>query len=113
MNSLLGEYRRHACDQGASMLEGEGDASNEAYDRLQDAFMSLIRAGRRDELFELYNDFDPWVQSWAAAHTLEIDEARALAKLEHLQNSENPHVSSCAKIAIEEWKNGALRFSPE
>ncbi len=112
MTSLLDEYRRHACDQGAAMLEGEGDASNSAYDRLQDALVSLIRAGRRHELFGLYDDLDPWVQSWAAAHTLEIDEARALAKLEQLQKSENPHVSSCAKFAIEEWKNGALRISP-
>ena len=112
MTSLLDEYRRHAVDQGAFMTEGDGDASNASYDRLQDAFVSLAREGKRRQLFNLYDDDDPWVQSWAAAHTLEIDEARALTKLEQLVNLGIPLVSSCAKHAIEEWKSGELRFLP-
>jgi hypothetical protein len=55
---------------------------------------------------------DPWVQSWAAAHTLELDETRALKKLEQLTNSQIPLISSCAKHAIEEWKSGQLKFFP-
>jgi hypothetical protein len=62
--------------------------------------------------FRFYDDVDPSVQCWPAAHTLEIDEARAWAKLEQLEKSGNPHVSMDAKYTIQEWKNGELRFLP-
>ena len=112
MISLLDEYRRHAAEHGVGISEGDADASNASYDRLHDAFISLAREGKRNDLFRLYSDVDPSVQCWAAAHTLEVDETRALAKLEQLENSENPHVSMDAKYTIQEWKNGALTFLP-
>ncbi len=112
MTSLLDEYRRHAADYGAHVIEGDADASNESYDRVQRAFISLVNEGKGNELFRLYDDSDPSVQCWAAAHTLEIDEARALAKLEQLEKSGIPHISTDAKYTIQEWKNGALRFLP-
>jgi hypothetical protein len=113
MTSILDEYRRHAFDQGAYMAEGDADASNTSYDRLQHAFRSLVRDGKRHELFRLYDDPEPWVQGWAAVHTLEIDETRALAKLEQLENAGIPHISTDAKYTIQEWKSGALRFLPQ
>ena len=112
MSSLLDDYRRHAADHGAYMIEGEADSSNESYDRLQEVFIALVRKGRRDELFRLYDDVDSSVQCWAAAHTLEVDETRALAKLAHLEKSGVPHVGMDAEYTIKEWKNGVLRFLP-
>jgi hypothetical protein len=112
MTSLLDEYRQHAADHGVHSLEGDADASNAAYDRLQNVFVSLAREGKRNELFRLYDDVDPSVQCWAASHTLEIDEARALAKLGQLEKSGIPLVSMVAEYTIKEWKNGELRFLP-
>jgi hypothetical protein len=112
MATLLDEYRRHAADHGAHMARGDADASNASYDRLQNAFLSLARKGNRDQLFVLYDDVDPFVQCWAAAHTLEIDEPRALQKLEQLEQAKIPHVSFDAKYTIQEWKSGELKFLP-
>jgi len=112
MTSSLDQYRRHAFDHGFHTAECNADAGSESYDHLQEAFATLVRDGRRNELFGLYDDADPSVQCWAAAHTLEVDEARALAKLEQLEKSEVPHVSMDAEYTIKEWKSGELRFLP-
>lgn len=112
MPSTLDEYRRHAADHGAHMVECDADATNASYDRLRDVFMSLAREGKRNELFALYNDMDLAVQGWAAVHTLEVDEARALAKLAELEASQQPEISSNAKYTIQEWKLGDLHFLP-
>jgi hypothetical protein len=112
MTTLLDDYRRYAVDHGKHTLEGDADATNTAYDHLQDVFAAILKAGMGKELFPLYNDPDPWVQSWAAAHTLEVDELQALAKLSELESAGIPHVSTSAKYTIEGWKNGELRFLP-
>ncbi len=49
--------------------------------------------GNRGELLSLYDDPNPAVQCWAAAHTLELDEAMALTKLEQLETPGIPVVS--------------------
>lgn len=110
--TLLDEYRRHASNHGAFTFEGDAEPSKASYDYLQREFLSLARAGRRLKLLKLYEDADPWVQPWPAAHTLEIDEVAALAKLEELSMRKIPLVSSDAKHTIEEWTSGNLHFLP-
>jgi hypothetical protein len=112
MSSLVDEYRRHAIDHGAYLTQDDADSSNVSYDRLQDAFHAIIKARGRRELFKLYDDVDESVQCWAAAHTLEVDEGRALAKLKQLEKSENPYIRIDAEYTSREWKNGALKFFP-
>ena len=112
MTLWLDEYRRHAANHGVHTMEGDAAKSNESYFRLQDAFIALVGEGKRNELFRLYDDVDPCVQVWAAAHTLEIDESRALAKLEQLEKSGIPHASFDAKYTIQEWTSGNLKFLP-
>lgn len=112
MTSLLDDYRQHAAAYGAHVIAGNADAGNESYDRVQRAFISLVDEGQGNELFRLYDDSDPSVQCWAAAHTLEIDEPTALAKLEELQKAGIPHISTDAKYTIVAWKKSELRFLP-
>jgi hypothetical protein len=112
MNARIDEYRRYAADHGRHTLDGDVDATNFAYDELQRVFVSIVRAGFASELFQLYDDRDPWVQSWAAAHSLEVDPERALDKLRQLETAGIPHVSTGAKYTIEGWNNGTLRFLP-
>ena len=47
-----------------------------------------------------------------AAHTLEVDEPRALAKIAELERSDNPHISMDAEYLRREWESGALKFFP-
>ena len=112
MESLLNQYRRHASDHKACTAEGDADRCNAAYGRLHDVFHALIRERKRNELFNLYEDTDPAVQLWAAVHTLEVDEARALDKLRQIEILGIPHVSTDVRYIIPEWKSGALRFFP-
>jgi hypothetical protein len=112
MTSTLEQYRRHATDHGLHMMSGDAEASNESHDRLLNTFGSLVRDGNRRELLTLYDDPNPSVQCWAAAHTLELDEAMALEKLEQLERSGIPIVSLNAEYTIKEWKNGNLKFIP-
>lgn len=113
MTSTLDEYRRYAADHGAHSMEGDADATNAAHDRLQEAFLSLARGGKRRELFKLYDDPDLAVQCWAAAHTLEVDEARALAKLAEIEKAKESFSSMDAEYTIKEWKLGVLHFLPQ
>ena len=112
MTSLIDEYRRFAAAHSACTIEGDADGINAAHDQVQRTVRSLVSQGKGDQLFQLYDDIDPSVQCWAAAHTLEIDETRALAKLEQLEKAGIPHISTDAKYTSQEWKSGALRFLP-
>jgi hypothetical protein len=60
MDALLDDYRRYAVEHGKHTLEGDAEATNAAYDHLQDAFVALVRAGEGEKLFGLYDDSDPW-----------------------------------------------------
>ena len=105
MTSLLDDYRRHAADHGAYMIEGEADASNESYDRLQEVFVALARDGLRNDLFRLYDDSDPgcnvgqqgirW-KSMRRGHW----RTRSLRKQEFLKRQHG------RKYTIQEWKSG-------
>ena len=110
--SLLDKYRRHAVDHGLHTVEGDADAISDSYDRLQRVFISLVHEGTGNDLFHFYDDVDPCVPCWAAAHTLDIDGTRALAKLSQLEESGDPHVGMDAKYTIQEWMSGKLRFLP-
>ncbi len=113
MGAALETYRLNAADHARHLENGDVDASNACHDRLWEALLELTRQGRRSELFALYHDTDPSVQCWAAAHTLELDELRALDKLQELERARLPGISFDAKHTIAEWKSGNLRFLPE
>ena len=52
-------------------------------------------------------------KTWAAAHTLELDEPRALEKLRQLESADIPHISFSAEYVIKGWESDDLRFLPE
>ncbi|HEY4308385.1 MAG TPA: DUF2019 domain-containing protein [Pirellulales bacterium] len=110
MDDLLDDYCRHAANHGASLATGDAESSNVSYDRLHETLIELARVRRRNDLFGLYNFPDPHVQCWAAAHTLEVDPARALRKLADVVKLNIPILSRDAELTIEEWKAGNLRF---
>ena len=72
--------------------------------------MDLIKTNEVTKILELLEDEDLWVQLWAASHSLEIDEVKALKKLTEIQEAGIPLVSSSAKYTIEAWNAGELRY---
>lgn len=109
MTPLLQEYKRHAAAHGMHSEEGDSEAANKSYDLLQKTFLELMKLDKGRELLALYDDPNAWVQSWAASHSLQIDEASALKKLAELEAAGIPLVSTSAKYTIQGWKAGQLR----
>jgi hypothetical protein len=106
----LTQYRTAAKEHGKCSLSGESDLANEAYAKLQEAFHALIAKGEDASICDLYDDPDLWVQLWAATHTLEIAENKAVVKLRHLQAARKPVLSMNAKYTLLEWEKGSLSF---
>jgi hypothetical protein len=110
MSNLIKEYQTAAKDHGTWTRGGDSDKTNAAHEKMHEVLAALVAAREDGQLFTLYDDSDPWVQLWAATHTLEVDAARATAKLESLQRSGIPLASMCAKYTLQSWKDGDLRF---
>jgi hypothetical protein len=107
---LVKEYRNAASEHGKWTLEGSAARTNAAHARLGHVLKAIVAAEEDHQLFSLYDDHDPWVQLWTAGHTLEIDEAKALSKLQALQGADIRLVSMEAEYTIRSWKEGDLRF---
>ena len=107
---LIKRYIETARRHGEGTRTGDYKKANRAYDALARLLQEITAASCDEDLFELYDDDEPWVQSWAAAHTLEIDEQRAVKKLQELMASGLAHVSIDEKYILQEWRSGALRF---
>jgi hypothetical protein len=110
MSNHLNDYRVAAAQHGEYTRAGESDLANTAHSRLQQALLALIADGSDSQIMDLYNDSDPWVQLWAATHTLEIDEQKAMAKLTSLQNDRKPILSLSAKYTLKSWQEGKIAF---
>ena len=110
MNNLLADYVAAAREHGQYSSSGQSDMANNAHERLQDTLLALIAEGRDSELLTLYDNPDAWVQLWAGTHTLELDEGKAIAKLESLKAARKPLVSMSAKYTLVAWQEGNLSF---
>ena len=111
--SLLEEYRKDAILHTECTENGRYRKGNNAHDRLQETFLKIVKSGCGNDLFSFYDDENTGVQAWAASHTLELDESRALEKLRQLESADIPHISFDAKYVIEGWESEDLRFLPE
>ena len=108
----LNSYIHHAGENGRCCFEEDSEAANAAYWALAREYEILVNNGELNLLFSLYEHDNKWVQIWAAAHPLEVDEARALAKLQQLLKAPEQFVSHSAKYTLQEWKLGELHFLP-
>ncbi|ASM70975.1 MULTISPECIES: DUF2019 domain-containing protein [Roseobacteraceae] len=111
MNNLVDSYRANAELHGKFSLVGDARKTNHAYDELLKILKALISTRTDRLLFSLYEDNDLFVQLWAAAHTLELEERRAIDKLQEIAELEldAPLVSMCARYTIKGWNEGELR----
>lgn len=107
---LMARYIESARMHGEGTVSGDFKNANKAYKTLATILERLSAECLDEELFALYQHEDPWVQNWAAVHTLEIDELRASRKLEELVDANIPLLSSGARYTLEGWKAGKLRY---
>ncbi len=108
-NDLITRYRNAAITHGEGTRSGDSVKTNRAYDELGVSLKKITETGNDELLFSLYDD-DIWVQIWAAAHTLEVNEEKALTKLQVIMDAAIPLASTGARYTIQEWKRGKLTF---
>lgn len=109
MNDSLAKYRTNAETHGKYTLEGNSTKTNLAYDGLHNALDELISNKADKLLFSLYENSDLSVQLWAATHTLELDERRAMDKLQAIADLGASVISMSARYTIKGWMEGELR----
>lgn len=111
-NDLIEKYRKLARDYAEGVRNSNPKKTNRAHDALWEVLKQIVGASCDHRLFDLYGDEEPWVQTWAAAHTLEIDETRAISKLQSLADAGIKGLSLSAEYTIKEWRSGELNFRP-
>jgi hypothetical protein len=109
MQELLKKYREHAIEHGEQTVAGNSVATNKAHDQLLKTLKSLCEADADSEILSLLEDENASVRLWAGAHSLEVDEAKALAALNKLATAGVPIVSMSARYTVQGWQNGELR----
>ena len=104
------EYKLSAELHGKYTSVGDSIKANKAYSQLAKNLRELVSAKTDRKLFSLYEEKNVSIQVWAAAHTLELDENRALQKLQEIVDKKIPHYSTDAYYTIKEWKLGNITF---
>jgi hypothetical protein len=112
MCDLIALYREKAALHGNLTFLGNSRKTNLAYKSLHKILAELVSNGSDNLLFSLYEDRDLSVQLWAAAHTLELDERRAIDKLHQIASLKEPIVSMSARLTAKGWNEGEVSFRP-
>ncbi len=104
-------YRQLICEWDAMIRKGNNpNAANAHYDMIMEVVRGMIDSGEDIQLFDLYEDESLAVQLGAAAHTFELDSARATKKLEDIIAAKQPLTSMSAFYTLQELQNGKLRL---
>lgn len=108
---LLDQYVNSAIAHGDASVDGNHNKANLNYDKIVKCFKELQKAGGSEKLLDLLRHDDASVRLWAATHSLESNEHKAVAVLHELSIAD--HFSSLsAQIVLDQWEKGEF-VSPE
>jgi len=104
-------YEQAASEHGQAQDRGDYRAGNPAADRIGAIYRELSKRGRehQQKLLPLLLSNDTGVRLWAAAHALEFEPRQGEAILKDLAKAKGIQAFN-ARITLEEWQKGALRF---
>ena len=108
-DELLATLPKWAIAEGERRLSGNSKATNKAYDQLHSTLKILIEKEWDNSILDFLNDENVWVQLWASAHCLELNEKLSVRKLEELIEKDASIAGMSAEYTLEGWKNGGLR----
>ncbi len=105
---LIHQYREAAEKTG----NADPKEANKGALKLVELYRELSKTSEgQKEITTLLSDKNPYVRSWAAAHTLQWDPDRARPVLEALRDSkESLPVSFDAEMTLKEFDAGRLKF---
>jgi hypothetical protein len=115
VDELVSRYRAAASAHGSMKLTDSAKArraANRKADTVAVIYRQLRTRGAASVLSVLLEDPDPGVRAWAGAHALEFAPSQGEQVLEALaaEDTEPLGKGSNAKITLEEWRAGRLRF---
>lgn len=110
MPTLIDNYKSAATAHGEGTKGGDSTKTNKAHDDLVRVLGELTARGEDTALLGLFDDPDVWVQLWAVAHTLEVDEKLARTKLQSIMDAGIPLASMDARYTLQGWDSGDLKF---
>jgi hypothetical protein len=108
MENELETFRREALAVEAAMESDESDdPGNEHAEAMNRIAARLRAAGRIQELLFLLNDASTYVRLWAAAHTIDVDTARAKSVLQAIAQGMGAAAFQ-AEFVLDRWEAGEL-----
>ena len=109
VRQLVSRYVEAATAHTRASQEGDHKRANPQHAIVAAAYRELRRRGEEDALLPLLTHADPGVRSWAGAHALEFSPENGEKALEGLI-AEPGLVGFTAKMTLETWREGDLRF---
>jgi hypothetical protein len=102
----LDKYKIMAISQGETWRYGDQSLSIRCSEELERIFQALIGAGQEKKIGALIKHGHPWVQMWAAVHSLGPNEEIAVAALVRLSQSKDHPSNLPAGKALSQWRSG-------
>ncbi|APD06392.1 hypothetical protein UJ101_00855 [Flavobacteriaceae bacterium UJ101] len=106
----INDFIEASIKHGEASKEGDYKLANKNYDKL----VSILKYLKENDSIFILKKFliheDLNVQLWAATFLLEENEEEAIKLMTKIANQNIPHYSFDAKITLEEWKKGNLKW---
>ena len=106
---LITEYAKYAQEHGNGTENGDYIRTNKAYEGIIETYQEIIEFGEKGQqaLLKLLEHNNLSVSGWAATHSLEFAEEKAIKALENIALSKGI-IAFDAKMVLEEWRKGTL-----
>lgn len=112
-DDLLERYREAAIVYGAAAGETSPKNANRKVKQMNEIAQKLRSLGRENDLLQLLDDENQWVQLCAAGNVLEFAETAAMEKLRDLSATEDTWVSLTAQMTIVAWESGLRSWNAQ
>ena len=111
INELISDYVKHSQEHGNGTKNGDYIRTNKAYDRIIETYKEIIKFGEEGQqaLLELLEHNNLSVSGWAATHSLEFSEEKAIEALEKITLNDGI-IGFDAKMVLEQWKKGTFKI---
>ena len=105
------KYKECSHAHGEASKQGDYKITNKNYYLLIEAYLIIKSYGEEGEklLIDLFNDENDSVRCWAATHSLEINESKAIKILKKLKSGKGI-IAFNAEMVLSEWKKGRLKL---
>lgn len=110
--TLIERYVDAAGRHGRASQDGSHEEANAAYEDLARLYGELRKRGpeAQQQLQPLLAHPDAFVRVWVGAHALEFAPEEGEATLRKLSETDPSLAGFDAKVTLEEWRAGRLRF---